>query len=669
MKDKRGGRPGPSPRPSPTPARPPVGRGRHRPPAEAEGHLPPAEPDGLEAARGHLRAGREARAAGDLDAAARKLRAAVAKGETLALAWAELGQVLLALGEDEDAAVCYERALRLAWRHHRLGRWATAKRVYRAAGNQPPELPRPDRQVTELARRRSVADAPRARALCNLGQVLLHAERRPSAARACFERARELDPECGHAWVGLGEVEREEAPERAEPLYRHARDLLPAESAKLGFELLRLRAELCDWRRRDADVAELAALVEAERPAFELPPFELNHFPLPPRLHLRAARRYAARRAVRRHFRHHRSAGGRRRVGYLSPDFRTHAVGRLIWDLFRHHDRERFEVFAYSLVDADDPIRDAVEAGCDHFVNLSRDAPEDAARRIHADAIDVLVDLGGYSSHTRPEILAHRPAPVQVSWLGYADTLGAPWTPWVIADPIAVPEELAACYSEEVLYLPGCFLASSPITPPAGAPPRAACGLPENGVVFACFNHPTRIGPEVFAAWMRVLRRVDGSVLWLYDRGLASLRQNLRLEADARGVDPRRLVFARAVPRERHLARLRRVDVALDTFFYNGGATSLDALRAGAPLITAPGETFLGRMGASLCTAAGTPETVCATPEEYEDTAARLAARGHEWTALRARLGDALADGPLFDLPRFVEQLESIYDSLLPAAR
>ncbi|MEM7585768.1 MAG: hypothetical protein AAF560_20430, partial [Acidobacteriota bacterium] len=452
--------------------------------------------------------------------------------------------------------------------------------------------------------------------------------------------------------------------------------------ARLDFELLILRAELCDWRRREADIARIIALVEdrrdrSGRETFQPPPFELNHFPLPPRLHLRAARRYAAqqgkarrvgaRRAGRRG--QSRRAYRRWRVGYLSPDFRVHAVGRLIWDLFRHHDRERFEIFAYSLVDADDPIRRAIEAGCDHFVDLSRHAPEEAAHRIHRDEVDLLIDLGGYSSHTRPEILAHRPAPIQVSWLGYLDTLGAPWTPWVIADPVVLPEKLAAHYSERVLYLPHCFLASSPITLPAEPASRAACGLPEDGFVFACFNHPKRIGPAVFTAWMRILRRVESSVLWLYDRGLGSLRQNLRLEAETRGVDPRRLVFASALPRPEHLARLRRVDVYLDTFGYNGGATSLEALRAGAPVITLPGDTFLSRMGASLCAAAGTPETVCTTAREYEDLAVCLSTRNDELLALRSRLGDALATGPLFDLPRFAGQLESLYASLLPPLR
>ncbi len=204
----------------------------------------PRHSERLDLARVYLHAGREARAAGDLAAAVRSLRAAVIQVETLAFAWAELGQVLLVTGKDAAAAISYERALELGRAHQIADRWSSAKRIYLAIGSQPPELPEPERPLTEKPRRLSVADPPRARALCNLGEGLLQAERRPAAAKVCFERARELDPECGHAWIGLADIECEDFPERAELLFRRARELISKYRAKLDFELPRLQAEL-----------------------------------------------------------------------------------------------------------------------------------------------------------------------------------------------------------------------------------------------------------------------------------------------------------------------------------------------------------------------------------------------------------------------------------------
>lgn len=591
------------------------------------------------------------------------------------------------------AAACFRRALALApglaeARRNLAGMLAAAGRRAGAEaclriGSADPAVARAladllhaDGRGTEAIPlyRRAAAARPRdLRVLRPLAEALQAAGHNAEAAAVC-RRVIAVEPGAadGHAFLGtvLFGVRRYRA---AGVAFATARAAAPHGDIGIAAACreAHLRRALCDWSGEAERLAALArrlaaALDRAEDVA--IPVWLLEALPLPIALQARAARHHAARVARRAAampppVRRPRPAGDRLRLGYVSPDFREHAVGRLVRDLFARHDRGRVEVLAYSLIETGDPVQQAIRAGVDRFADLSGTPAAAAAQRIADDGVDILVDLAGYTTHSRPEIFALRPAPVQCHWLGHLGTLGADCTPWMIADAIAVDDRLAATYSESVLRLPGCFAVASPTDVPP-APSRAEVGLPATGVVFACFNEPYKIDPAVFDAWMRILDATAGAVLWLLDGGSARVRQNLRREAAARRVAPDRLVFAGRVDHDAHLARLRCAELFLDTFAYNAGGTAAGALWAGLPVLTRIGDTFLRRMGASLCTAAGLADLVCASDEAYVATAVALAADPPALAALRVRLERDRSRLPLFDVCGFARRLERALEAL-----
>jgi predicted O-linked N-acetylglucosamine transferase (SPINDLY family) len=352
------------------------------------------------------------------------------------------------------------------------------------------------------------------------------------------------------------------------------------------------------------------------------------------------------------------------RIGYVSPDFRTHAVGTLVHGLFRHHDRDAVSVHAYSLVDVDDPFQRSVRSGVDTFADVSREPPEAIARRIHADGIDVLVDLAGYTTYSRTSLFVLRPAPVQAHWLGYLDTMGADFLPYVIADDRVIPEQAAADFSETVVPLPGGFAVASELPIDEAPLSRADEGLPEGAFVFCCMNALHKLDVESFDVWMRILARVPESVLWLSGETSQRGRSNLAREATRRGIDPSRLVYAPRAPLPRYLARYRLADLFLDTFAYNAGATAVGALRAGLPVLTRPGDTYMARMGSSLCACAGIPEMICEDVSAYEERAVALATDPQQLASVRARLAEGHRTARLFDPRRCARELEAAYRAM-----
>lgn len=522
-------------------------------------------------------------------------------------------------------------------------------------------------------------------------------------ALACFDRALELDASSGHAHFNRAKLAADlNRFEEAALGFERAMALEPTLATEAACHLAVARRHLCDWRDEVARTAELVARIEAlvrDDTTRGLPPLTLNVVAVPAALRLAVAchlgrgveREMAARRggaiasrAERREVPRPRdplpAEPERLRVGYVSPDFRIHAVGSLIYDLFRHHDRSQVEVFAYSLLTVDDAFARSIRRGVDHFIDVSRGTPETIAERIRADRIDVLVDVAGYTTWSKTGIFALRPAPVQMHWLGYLDTMGADFLPYLLADETVVPETATADYSETIITLPRGFAVASPL-PIAATPTRASLDLPDDAFVFCCMNGLHKLETEVFDAWMRILARVPDSVLWLADEGSATARANLAREATVRGIDPKRLHFAPRAPLPEYLARYRVADLFLDTFAYNAGATAAGALRAGLPVLTRPGQSFMSRMGASLCRGAGLPEMVCADTAEYEARAIELAGDRSALAALRARLEAAQKGGslegsavdrmagevggrtpaPLFDLPGCARQLEAAY--------
>ncbi|MFT3816994.1 MAG: tetratricopeptide repeat protein [Rubrivivax sp.] len=356
------------------------------------------------------------------------------------------------------------------------------------------------------------------------------------------------------------------------------------------------------------------------------------------------------------------------RIAYCSGDFCLHPVAMLTVELLELHDRSRFEVYAFDWSREDgSELRQRVIGAVDHFERIHGLSDEQAARLIRSREIDVLIDLQGQTLGARANMLAWRPAPVQVTYLGLPATTGLPFIDHVIADRVLIPEEASAFYSEKPLYLPDVYQASDRRRRHSEPPSRAACGLPEQGFVFCSFNNNYKLTPEMFSAWMNILKRVPGSVLWLLADN-AWAQENLRREAALRGVDGSRLVFApRALPPD-YLARYAVADLFLDAYPFNGGTTANDALWMGLPVLTRSGRTFASRMAASLLTAAGLPELVTAGVQAYEDKAVQLATTAGACAALRRHLEQVRADGVLFDTPRFVRKLEQALQGLLAAA-
>jgi protein O-GlcNAc transferase len=425
---------------------------------------------------------------------------------------------------------------------------------------------------------------------------------------------------------------------------------------------------VCDWSARDQLTARLAARMATEKPGiFET--YTLLASVDDPALHRLMAEKFAgAVRAIvanqpKPPARDVGPAARRLRIGYLCGDFNHHATSLLFAGALEAHDRTRFEIFAYDYSPEDgSPTRRRMVAAFEHFIRLGdSEPPAQTAERIAADGIDILVDLKGYTERSRAEIMAFRAAPVQVSFLGYAGTMGAEWIDYVIADAIVLPPEQQPHWAEQAVRMPASYYPNDRGRPvPTPDTDRAAHGLPEHGTVFACFNNPFKISPEIFAAWTAILRRVPGSVLWLYE-GNAYVAGNLRNEAQKAGIDPARLVFAKPVAMEGHIARHGCADIFLDTLPYGAHTTGADALWAGVPVITCTGQSWASRVGASLLHAVGLPNLVAADLPSYIELAVGLATDTPRLINLRSHLLAARETAPLFDAPAFAAALEHAY--------
>ncbi|MFM9970842.1 MAG: tetratricopeptide repeat protein [Burkholderiales bacterium] len=353
------------------------------------------------------------------------------------------------------------------------------------------------------------------------------------------------------------------------------------------------------------------------------------------------------------------------RIGYVSADFHRHPTMHLMRGFFALHDRKRFEIFAYSMGEDDgsDYRRDAI-AGVDYFIDIRGESPIESAKRIRGDGIDILVDLKGFTHEARPEIFALRPAPLRVAWLGYPASTGRGINDYVIVDPIVALPEHQSHFGEHLAWMPHSYQVNDRKQPIAvETPTRADLRLPETGFVFACFNHLYKIDPKMFSVWMRILGKVEGSVLWLYESN-AIARANLERAAARRGIDPARLVFGGTLAKPQHLARLRQADLVLDTLWINAHTGASDALWAGVPVLTCPQDAFASRVAASLVTAAGLPQLVCRDLQAYEEAAVRLASNRTELNVMRAHLAREQQDLPLFDTPRFVRNLERAFETM-----
>lgn len=358
------------------------------------------------------------------------------------------------------------------------------------------------------------------------------------------------------------------------------------------------------------------------------------------------------------------SAQGRLRIGYVSSDLHDHATTHLLVEALELHDRRRFEIVGFDFsANRASGYRSRILKAFDRVVSIVEFSELNAARRIAAEDIAIAIDLKGWTTGARPQILARRPAPLTAQWLGHPGTMGAPWIDYAIVDPVVAPPGSEAEFSEKLLRLPHCYQPNDRRRTIAEPPTRAEAGLPENAFVYCSFNQPFKINRAVFGLWLDLLRAVPSAVLWLKDDN-DSANTALKEHAQHSGIDPARLIFGRSLPVAEHLARLRLADLALDCHPCGSHTTASDALWAGVPLIAYRGNTFAARVSASVLTAAGLPELIVPSDAEYRDLAIRLATDRAMLAQLRARLAANRQAAPLFDSPRFARQLEAGYEAI-----
>ncbi len=499
-------------------------------------------------------------------------------------------------------------------------------------------------------------------ALTNKGNALLRLHRQQEAI-ANFDRALAIDSAFSLAWQSKG-VALSEIRLAAESIdcLRRAFEMNP----QADYALANLRfagLNVCDWTSEES---RRQALLESNSNGANADlPFTFLSVSDRAAAQLRCARTYVAREGgaigaglcAGTGYAHDRI-----RLAYLSGDFRDHAVAFLITGALEQHDRQRFETIALSLR-PEDPghYGQRIKRAAEHFIDVSGLSDAQAAARIRELEVDILVDLAGFTRGARCGILARRPAPIQVNYLGFPATLGAPYIDYLIADEFLIPVQSRPHYAEHIAYLPECFQANDDQRPrSAHVPTRSEAGLPASAIVLCCFNNSYKINPTFFSVWMRLLQATADSVLWLVaDEELT--QQNLRREAQQRGVDPQRLIFAARLPYAQHLARLALADLFLDTLPFNGGTTVSDALWASLPVLTCAGEAMAARMAGSLLHSIGLSELISFDLAQYERLALELLHDRPRLAALRSRIASARSSATLFNTARLTRHLEAAY--------
>jgi predicted O-linked N-acetylglucosamine transferase (SPINDLY family) len=502
-----------------------------------------------------------------------------------------------------------------------------------------------------------------AKAYSDRGTTLLQHLKRPEEALKSCDKAIALQPDYADAHHNRGSaLKKLNRFDEAVASYDRAIALEPNHKQALG-GLAECAIKRCDWVRRDKMFGELRRHVMERNSVIE--PFLLMGYSDDELLLLQCAKNFVQERIA---VPPKPVNGGtiwrndKIKVAYLSANFRRHSMGYVTAELYERHDRSRFEVIGVSFGDDDrSELRARLMAGFDQFIDVRSKSDEEVARLLSDLRIDIAVDLMGHTGDSRPGILALRPAPIQVNYLGFPGTMGANFIDYIIADATILPFDKQPQYTERIVHLPDCYQVNDKELKIAErTPTQQEIGLPDHAFVFCCFNNNWKITPAMFDIWMRLLHRVEGSVLWL-TQAVEGSEVNLRKEAAARGIDPLRLVFAKPILIDQYLARHRFADLFLDTLPYNAHATASHALWAGLPVLTCCGESFAGRVATSLLHAIGLPELVTYSLDEYEALALRLAADGSLLRGLRERLKQNRLRFPLFDTDRFCRHIEAAY--------
>ena len=594
----------------------------------------------------------------------------------LAGAWLGRGSVFFDLKRYDEAFAAYDKALAL--KPDFAEAWTGRGNVFNA-------LKRYDEAFT--AYDKALALKPDlAGAWLGRGSLFFELNRFDDAV-AAYDRALAAKPDLAEAWLGRGEVLNVlKRYDEAFTAYDKALALKPefnsAASSRLNSKL-----HMCDWRGLNAELAQFLAMINERRPSPVRPAGSktddgvtaVGWSPSPvmtmarltdnSAILLRSAIEFV--RANACYPAPFAQVGsprtGKPRLGYISQDFRAHVTGMGVVEMFEQHDRSKFELFGFSLAPDDGSVtRKRIAGAFDHFHDFSAVGDEAAARRIYDLDIDVLVELVPHSRGSRPAILAYRPAPVQVNGWSAGYSAGAPFIDYILGDQWMLPFEDQPFFLEKIVHLPhACFPHNSTQAIAPRTPSRSDEGLPEQGLVFCCFNAGYKIRPEFFAAWMRLLREVAGSVLWLA-RNNDIATANLRREASEAGIDPARLVFAERRPAlADHLARHRLADLFLDTLPYNAQSTAMDALWAGLPVLTCAGRSYAGRIATSQLVNIGLPELVAEDLAAYERLAVALARDPQRLQQLKAKLETNRLTTPLFDTKRLCRELEAAYATMV----
>jgi len=603
--------------------------------------------------------------------------------------WNNRGSALIALRRPDDALASYDRALALrpsyaeVWKSRAsalmmLGRPLHALECFDkllALDANNGEALRNSADLLLLLKRNREAAERYARYLArkpddsdawaNSGVALVESERYGEGL-AAFDKAVVLQPSNAEAWNHRGNVLFQlKRYDEAATSYERALALVPGLPYGAGY-LAQSRLRCCDWSRIEDDRARIASGLRSGLPVID--PFGNLVVSEAPADQLRCARIAIMDTTppdARPLWQGERYAHDKIRVAYLSADFRPHPVAFLIAGVFEHHDKSRFQTVGLSFgPESDSDIRKRMAAAFDHFIDVRNEGDFDVAQRMRRMEIDIAIDLTGFCEHGRTEILAFRPAPLQVNYLGFPGTSGADFIDYIIADETIIPPDQARFFSEKVVYLPDTYQANDrkrKIAP--RTPTRREAGLPDEGTVFCAFNNAYKITPPLFDLWMGLLREVEGSVLWLLGDNPAAIR-NLTQEAESRGIAPARLIFAPRVAPEEHLARFGLADLFLDTLPYNAHTTASDALWTGVPVVTCIGEAFAGRVAASLLKAVGLPELVTRTLEDYRRLAMDVGSDRKALKGLKEKLALAHTASPLFDTARFTRHLEAAYGQM-----
>jgi predicted O-linked N-acetylglucosamine transferase (SPINDLY family) len=503
-----------------------------------------------------------------------------------------------------------------------------------------------------------------AEAWSNRGAAL-HDLGRLDEAVASYDKTIALNPNFAKAWSNRGNALRDlKRLDAAIVSYEKAFALNPNGKFVFG-DLLLSRMQVCDWQDFSQSVGRLSEKIERREEVAA--PFVVLASVDSPLLHKQLAELHAQSTYPPVETARPRKNAKRDRihVGYYSADFHNHPTAYLIAELFEQHDKSKFEFTAFSFgPDRQDAMRQRLSAAFSRFIDVRQKSDSDVARLSRELRVDIAVDLKGFTQDNRTNIFAERCAPVQVSYLGYPGTMGAPYIDYIVADQTVIPEGAERYYTEKVVRLPGCYQVNDSTRPVSDRIfTRAEIGFAEADFVFCCFNNNYKIQPATFDGWMRILGKVAGSKLWLFESNVLAA-QNLRKEAAARGIDANCLEFAEHLPLADHLARHRLADLFLDTLPYNAHTTASDALWAGLPVLTRMGDAFAGRVAGSLLTALALPELITSTEQEFEERAVELATNPAKLGELRQRLANNRSASGLFDGALFARHIEAAYTAI-----